>query len=130
MDTQTHDKLKALFAAQPDVGLVYFFGSRARGEQGPMSDYDFALYLDEDDPRTRSERHCKLIAEISHILQTDNIDVVLLNTIQEPELAYAIITEGELLHEREPHRAIIEPRILNAYFDFYALLKAHQLTRA
>ena len=130
METHTRDTLIAFFTAQPDVGLVYFFGSRARGDEGPLSDYDFALYLDEDDARKRSERHLRLIAEISRILQTDDVDVVLLNSVKQPELAYAIITEGELLYEQEPYRALVEPRILNEYFDFYALLKQHQLTSA
>jgi len=45
-----------------------------------------------------------------------------------PEMKYAIITEGILLYEKEPYRVIVEPRILNEYFDFRIMLKRHGLT--
>lgn len=130
MDDTMKSCLQSLFSAHSEVKLAYFFGSRARGEAGPTSDYDIALYIDEDNPAELSRLHLAIIPEITHCLKTDTVDVVLLNTVKQPELAYAIITTGELLYEQEPFRALVEPKILNEYFDFYAILKAHQLTRA
>ena len=39
--------LTSIFKSYPEIKLVYFFGSRAKGLEGPMSDYDFAVYFDE-----------------------------------------------------------------------------------
>ena len=37
-------KITPIFKDYPEIKLVYFFGSKARGEGGPLSDYDFAVY--------------------------------------------------------------------------------------
>jgi|GEM_PF-3947605 len=46
MDKNTQQKLIRLFRKHNAVKLVYFFGSHARGDEGPLSDYDFSVYLD------------------------------------------------------------------------------------
>ncbi|MBI4272758.1 nucleotidyltransferase domain-containing protein [Candidatus Uhrbacteria bacterium] len=122
------NQLLSLFQRYPEVKLAYFFGSRVRGEEGPLSDYDIALYINESDSTKLNHLYVTIIPEITRCLNTDDVDVVLLNTVQQPELAYTIITTGELLYEQEPFRILIEPRILNTYFDFYTLLKQHHLT--
>ncbi|MBI2633622.1 MAG: nucleotidyltransferase domain-containing protein [Parcubacteria group bacterium] len=50
--------MKAIFAEFPQIKLVYFFGSKARGNDGPLSDYDFALYLGEKDTKKYSIFNC------------------------------------------------------------------------
>lgn len=130
MIEKQYNDLIELFRKHPEVKLAYFFGSRARGEGGPTSDYDIAVYLDEGNKKRLSDIHRTLCAEIARCLGTDAADVVLLNTTNQPELAYAIITEGRLFYEQEPYRLIVEPRILNEYFDFYAILKQYELTHA
>ncbi|PIT98570.1 MAG: hypothetical protein COT71_00125 [Candidatus Andersenbacteria bacterium CG10_big_fil_rev_8_21_14_0_10_54_11] len=35
-----------IFRQYPEVKLAYAFGSQTDGTAGPMSDYDFAVYLD------------------------------------------------------------------------------------
>lgn len=130
MEGDTREQLVALFKKNPQVKLAYFFGSRARGEAGPMSDYDIALTIDEREPKSLARLHLALITDISRCLNTDAVDVVLLNTVEQPELAYAIITTGELIYDIEPFRLIVEPRILNQYFDFYTMLKQYNLTSA
>ena len=47
-----------------------------------------------------------------------------------PELKYNIISQGVLLFERGPHRIVVEPKILNEYFDFVYLLRKYKLTKA
>lgn len=128
MNKEQREQLITLFQQYPEVTLAYLFGSRARGDEGPMSDLDIALYIDERDSKKLAYLHMTIISEITRRLKTDNIDVVLLNTVKQPELAYAIITEGELFYEQEPFRVLIEPRILNEYFDFRTLLERYELT--
>jgi predicted nucleotidyltransferase len=110
--------LKKAFLKIPAIKLVYLFGSQATGKAGPLSDHDFAFYLEEKNPKKRFELRLKLYGILSSHLKTDNIDVVILNDTDGPELKYAIITEGKLIYSKEPYNIMVEPRILNEYFDF------------
>lgn len=121
---------KAIFKRFPAVKLAYLFGSRATGETGPLSDFDFAVFLDEDDPQKILAIQGHLFDELGRHFKTNKLDVVILNLLEGPEMKYRIISQGVLIYEQEPFRLLVEPRILNEYFDFYALLKRHNLTRA
>jgi len=122
--------LTKIFKRYPKIKLVYLFGSRARGKEGPLSDYDFAFYLNEKDRSKIFDIKLKLLDEITRALGTDKVDVVVLNLVEEPEMKYNIIKEGRLIFEREPFKVLVEPRILNEYFDFHDLLLRHNLTKA
>lgn len=122
--------LKNLFKEFPKIKLVYFFGSKAEGKGGPLSDYDFALYLNEKDITKVFELKFILMDKISRLLKTDKIDVVILNLVESPELKYNIIKDGKLIYECEPFKVLVEPKILNEYFDFHSMLLRHNLTRA
>ena len=123
-------KLIPLFASYQSVKLVYFFGSRATDEAGPMSDYDFALYADNLTAKQMFDLKIELSGKLSLALKTDKVDVVMLNLSKSSELKYNIIKEGILIFEREPYRIIAEPKILNEYFDFHDMLIRHKLTKA
>ncbi len=129
MDAQKLEKVKEIIQSHPEIKLAYFFGSQATGNTGPMSDYDFAVYIDGLDGRERFDIKIKLMTSISSVLKTDAVDVVILNDLDMPELAYDIVAEGIVLHEDEPYRLLVEPRILESYFDFHTMLKKYGLTR-
>ncbi len=112
------------------VVALYFFGSRARNDAGPMSDYDFATYIESRDKKEIFDIVLTLRDAICRILKTDNVELSALNLIEKPELKYNIIAHGVLVFEREPFRVIMEPRILNEYFDFRTTLRQYGLTRA
>lgn len=124
------EKLLPVFQKHPEIKLVYLFGSRVKAKCGPLSDYDFALYLEEKDKKKIFEIKLQLLSEIGQILGSDKIDLVILNTVEAPELKYNIIKEGKLIFEREPYKILVEPRILNEYFDFHLLLVRNKLTKA
>jgi predicted nucleotidyltransferase len=130
MNKKELDSLIRVFKFYPEIKLVYFFGSKAKNESGPLSDYDLAFYLDERDRKRIFEIKFRLQDEISRLLKTDKVDIIMLNITESPELKYNIIKEGKLIYEKEPFRIIIEPKILNEYFDFHDLLLRHGLTRA
>ena len=67
--------------------------------------------------------------KISRLLGTDKIDVVILDMAESPELKYSIIKEGKLIYEKEPYRVLLEPKILNEYFDFHSILSRYGLTK-
>jgi predicted nucleotidyltransferase len=122
--------LNRIFKLFPEIKLVYLFGSQVSGKKGPLSDYDFALYLDEKEEKKMFEIKINLITQLSDILKTDKIDVVILNTVESPELKYNIIKEGKLIYQKEPFKVFLEPKILNEYFDFRLSLLKYKLTKA
>ncbi len=123
-------KLSSVFDKYPEIKLAYIFGSRAGRDSGPISDYDFAVYLDTRDKKKALDIKIELLNQLSQVFKTDKVDVVVLNMSESPELKYNIINEGKLIFEREPFRILIEPKILNEYFDFRIMLLKYGLTRA
>lgn len=117
-----------LLKKHSEIKLGYFFGSRATGEAGPMSDYDFAFYIDRLSEKERFQLKIELQPKISLLLKTDDVDVVILNDLQATELAYNIIKEGLLFYEEGPYQLTVEPRIMNEYFDFMHGLRRNNLT--
>lgn len=130
MTPEELQRAKNVIKHYPAIKLAYLFGSRATGKTGPRSDHDFAVYLDEKDPRTLADIQFALQSDLCRALGSDRVDVVVLNTAQSPELKYAVVRDGQLLHEEEPFKIIVEPRILNEYFEFRDLLTRFGLTRA
>ena len=121
--------LNSIFKLHPKIKLVYFFGSKAKRKAGPLSDYDFAFYVEEKDKKRIFELQLKLIKDLTRFLKTDKVDILMLNLIEGPELKYNIIKEGKLIYEKEPYKVLIEPRILNEYFDFRMSLLRYNLTK-
>lgn len=128
--TKEHKEKIREISGKYQLKLVYLFGSRANGKTGPLSDYDFAVYLDEKDAKKRFDTRLKLIAEISEIFKTDKVDICVLNDIESPELKYNIIKEGKVIFEKEPYKILVEPRIMSEYFDFHTLLLKYNLTKS
>jgi len=123
-------KLKLIFDDYSEIKLVYFFGSMAAGSGSLLSDYDYAVYLGIKNKKRMYEIKFELFDRISRLLKTDKVDIVILNLAESPELKYLIIKEGKLIFEREPFKVIVEPIILNDYFDFQSLLLRYNLTEA
>lgn len=129
------EKLNKIFEKIPAIKLVYFFGSMASGQAGPLSDYDFAVYFDlkksdEKDREQMFDIKFKLMDELSRVLKTDKVDVAILNLAEEPEFRYNVIKNGKLIYDQEPFRVLIEPKILNEYFDFHYFMQKYDLTKA
>ncbi len=122
--------LKPIISSYPEIKLVYLFGSQVSGNTGALSDYDFAFYVDRKDIKMLYDLKFILMDKIGLALRTDKIDIVILNLIQSPELKYKIIKDGELLFKEEPYKVLVEPKILNEYFDFHDLLVRYNLTKA
>lgn len=119
-----------IFKKHPEVKLVYLFGSQATGDIGPLSDYDFAIYLDEKNEGKKFNLRLEIMNDLALQLRNDSIDVVVLNDVESPELKYNIIKSGVVVFEKEPFRVLLEPRILNEYFDFHLLLARYHLTKS
>lgn len=129
MNEKQIKELNKIFKNFPTIKLVYFFGSRAENNAGPLSDYDFAIYLDEKDIKKMFEIKIDIMNQLTDFLKTDKVDVVILNTTESPDLKYNVIKDGQLIFEKEPFKLIIEPKILNKYFDFNQMLLKYGLTK-
>jgi predicted nucleotidyltransferase len=123
------EKLIKIFKQYPALKLVYLFGSRVLKNTGPLSDYDFAFYID-GGIKEATNTAMLIGGSLSRALKTDYIDTVILNHTDAPELKYSIIKNGRLIYEVQPYKLYAEPRILNEFFDFRYMLKKHQLTGA
>jgi len=130
MDEVVRGKLNKVFQGYPQIKLVYLFGSQAKGEVGPLSDHDFAIYFDEKDPKKMFDIKLELLDQLSRILGVDRVDIAILNLSEMPEFKFNVIKDGYLIYEEEPFRVIVEPKILNEYFDFKLLLSRYGLTKA
>jgi predicted nucleotidyltransferase len=125
MDVQAlQDELSTILPELEGVCLVYLFGSQVEGNLGPMSDYDLALLVD------RAVDGRRVLAQLAHkvarALQTDRVDVVLLNRAS-IELAYAIIAQGKLLYEQDvATRVEYEATVLSRYGDYLPVLRGQR----
>ena len=120
--------LQNIFRQYPALKLVYLFGSRASGKTGINSDYDFAFYIDEEKIKA-FYISLDIAGKISKALKIEDIDTVIINYSEYPELKYSIIKNGEIIYEIEPYKLLLEPGILSEYFDFRYLLRKYNLTK-
>jgi uncharacterized protein len=121
------ESLLAYLSEQPDVVLVYLFGSHARHQARATSDLDIAVLLDEQerDPLELLERRLDLGARVQDIMRGP-VDVVLLN--RAPLLLQGeVMREGKLLYEADrAARVEYEVRARTLWFDFQPRLRVHQ----
>ncbi|NQE54384.1 hypothetical protein C5S29_12400 [ANME-1 cluster archaeon GoMg3.2] len=103
---------------QEHVKLAYLFGSVAEGNAGKLSDIDLAVFLDESlSKKERFNLQLKLMSELTGILRTDRIDLVIMNDAP-LTLNYEIIKANHPLFIRDDGQKIdFEHRILSCYLD-------------
>ena len=83
-DNEKQKKLKDYFKKRDDVLMAFVFGSRSKGYASERSDWDIAVYFKplhglewEHDREYPAQK--KVWADCVDILQTDNVDLVVLN---------------------------------------------------
>jgi predicted nucleotidyltransferase len=107
-----------------DIYLTYLFGSFASEKERKLSDVDIAVLLKEGiEPL---EKQLNLLADITFILKTDEVDLVILNRAP-IALQYTIISEGTLLVNREDKLRIdYEEKVSRDYLDSEYMRTEHQ----
>jgi len=118
LGTRERAALERLLASEPDVVGAYLFGSQARGQAGPLSDVDVAVWLDPGLPApARGRRQLELMSRTSDALGTDEVQVVVMNDAP-PLLAQRVLRDGVLLAERDPAlRVRLETDAIVRYLD-------------
>lgn len=86
MNQDSIQKLKTYFEQHPDVAMAFLFGSRSKREPGKISDWDIAVYFTPDHSQIELEEQEKEYSgeleiwdNLSKILETDNVDLIVLN---------------------------------------------------
>lgn len=98
------------------AGLL--IGSQARGNPGPLSDVDIAVWHDPElDSRGRFNLQLSIAGQAGRVLGTDEIDVVLLNGAP-PLMRQRAIRDGKRLVERDrDERVRLETKAILDYLD-------------
>ena len=110
--------LTSYFSHRPDIQFAYIFCSYGLGKEKPLCDIDIAVYLTDEIPR-QDFFNIRLdpISDISGILKTDEIDLVILNNA-EMLLMYQTVYSGTIIFERDKSKRIdFETRVRDRYFD-------------
>lgn len=114
------DALRRLSEALDKDGVVaaMLIGSQARGEAGPLSDIDVAVWHDPDlDRHERWNLQLALIGAAGEALKTNEVDVVMLNHAP-PLFQHRAIRDAVRLVERDrAQRVRFETKALLDYFD-------------
>ena len=99
------------------VIVAYLFGSEAKGERGPLSDIDIAVFIDRGIDRSgRFDLRLRLSSELSGIMNR-MVDLVILNDAP-VQLAFEIIKYGELIFCGDKSaRVDVETGIISRYLD-------------
>lgn len=114
------DARRRLSEALDKEGVVaaMLIGSQARGEAGPLSDVDIAVWHEPGLDRNQSwDLQLSLIGAASEALKTNEVDVVMLNKAP-PLFQHRAIRDAVSLVERDrAQRVRFETRALLDYFD-------------
>ncbi len=109
-------KADAYLRSRPDIAFAYLFGSLARGKPKPLSDVDIAVYLSEEGNMV--EKKIEILGELMTLLETDEIDMVILNTAP-LTLRMKVLENKKLIVDNAPFlRHRYESLTMRKYFDF------------
>ncbi len=110
--------LPEFFKSRECVELAYLFGSTAEGTEGPLSDIDIGVYLSGKLTKNeRIEKRLELLGEISTLLKTDHVDLLVMNDAA-PVINFEVIRPNVPLFVRnEDLKLDVEQHIMSRYLD-------------
>jgi predicted nucleotidyltransferase len=89
------DQIKQIAAKYPITKLI-LFGSRARGDHSPVSDYDLAVF----GPDLSAYAKAEFSLDIEEIATLKKIDLVFIVENETGDLMRNILTEGKVIYEQ------------------------------
>ncbi len=118
-------ELTNFFRTIDSVNFAYLFGSIVRGDANDLSDVDIAVMLDESlSKKDMLYVELDLISELTRVLKSDKVDLVLLNDAP-LLLKYNIIKNGHVLKSDEMKRVAFETGVMSRYLDEHYYIKRH-----
>jgi len=116
-------KIKKIFSDENNIILAYIFGSQLKGKIGPLSDYDFAVFLSQ---KPSFQFKYKLKNKLVSALNIEQIDLVILNDAP-IELKYKVIATGKIIYQKNSVAKVeFEADTLSRYFDYLPVLRAQK----
>lgn len=107
---------EGVLALDSNVVFAYLFGGLAKKEPRPLSDVDIAVYV--RDTKNLAECKIRLFDKITNVLETDELDLVILNTAP-ISITGRILQDKLTLVDKEPFlRHRFESLKLREFFDF------------
>ena len=104
------------FAKRDDIIFAYLFGSYAKDKQTYLSDIDIAVYMKEN--KHVFDKKLEILRDLSKILKTDNIDLVILNKAPISLLTKILANKAILIDKDPPVRHAFESLNMRKGFDF------------
>ena len=112
--------------SHPKVIFSYLFGSLSKGKLSPLSDVDIAVFLKKAEKV--ADRKIEILGRLIDILETDEIDLIVLNTADLP-LVMGVLKNKKLMVDKDPFaRHLFESLMMRKYFDF-SIIESAQLKR-
>lgn len=107
----------ASMGAEKGVILLYLHGAHARGAQGPLSDLDIAVLM-EDSASRDLQTELDLLASLQEACGREDVDLVVLNSAG-PIIKDRVVRHGRLVYARsERARVLFEARAIKEALDF------------
>lgn len=120
------EEIVHLLRAYPFIAAAYQFGSTVRSQEGPLSDLDIAILVEEE--RTPSavdllRIELLLAYELQKQLNMPEVDLITLNR-QRLSLQHVVLRTGRLIYDANPkYRIRFTQKVIQAYLDFQPTLK-------
>lgn len=124
MENAVFKDLTPVLEKDKRVKFAYLFGSRARGQAGPLSDTDLAVYLDRI--VNAGAYRLRLMEKLAKALKTDRLDLVVLNQAP-PLLRHEVIKYGRLLKDDAARRVPFEAEAIREFLDTAYLRRVQQV---
>jgi predicted nucleotidyltransferase len=104
---------------ESDIIALYAFGSLASGDLKPLSDLDFGILVSNKlDKLKRFDKHLGLIGIFNEVLETDEVDLVMMNDAP-MRFSFHIIKSGKLIHCRDYTELVdFVEKTVKLYLDF------------
>jgi uncharacterized protein len=117
VDAAARERLSGAFD-QEGVVAAMLIGSQARGDAGPLSDIDVAVWHDPNlDAAQRLSLQLGLASAASAAVGTDEVDVIMLNRAPAPLRHHAIRDAVRLVERDHDERVRLETRAVLEYLD-------------
>jgi len=111
-------KLKPVFETH-NVVFAYLFGSYATNEASKVSDIDIAVYVKDVNNESLFDKKLSVHIDTCRVLETDNIDIVILNNTHNLMLLNEIIRNGIVIYDTNSAlREEYEINIIHKAIDF------------
>ena len=126
MRSISKEEIAPLFRAYPFIAAAYQFGSTVRDLEGPLSDLDIAILVnDEQAPSAIDLLRIELLLayELQKQLTVSEVDLIALNGQRIP-LQYTVLRTGWLIYEADPkYRIRFTQKVVQDYLDFQPTLE-------